>query len=284
MLVNLNDILRDAEQHAYGVGLFNTTDTDMLQAVIEAAEELNSPVIIGTAEVLLPYGELALIAPAMVAAAKRAKVPVVVHFDHGVTFERCMEALHLGFSSVMYDGSALPYEENIANTAEIVKIAHAFGATVEGEIGHVGSADSGDNDAKDLYTRVDEAKAYQDATGVDALAVSIGTAHGTYKSKPRLDFGRLAEIHAAVPVPLVLHGGSGLSDDDFKNAIAGGIRKVNIFTDLCAAGILASKECVEKTPLPLDMHTYLGMRNDKVELMKQAVKQKILLFGSAGRA
>ena len=173
MLVNLNDVLCDAEKHAYGVGLFNTTDTDMLQAVIEAAEELNSSVIIGTAEVLLPYGELALIAPAMVAAAKRAKVPVVVHFDHGTTFERCMEALHLGFTGVMYDGSALPYEENIANTAEIVKIAHAFGATVEGEIGHVGSADAGDNDAQDMYTRVDEAKAYQDATGVDALAVSI---------------------------------------------------------------------------------------------------------------
>ena len=284
MLVNLDYVLSDAQKHAYGVGLFNTTDTDMLQAVIEAAEELNSPVIIGTAEVLLPYGELSLIAPAMIAAAKRAKVPVVVHFDHGVTFERCMEALHLGFSSVMYDGSALPYEENIANTAEIVKIAHAFGATVEGEIGHVGSADSCDNDAANMYTRVDEAKAYQCATGVDALAVSIGTAHGTYKSKPCLDFGRLAEIHAAVPVPLVLHGGSGLSDDDFKNAIAGGIRKVNIFTDLCAAGILASKDSVEKTPLPLDMHTYLGMRNRKVELMKQAVKEKIMLFGSAGRA
>ena len=284
MLVNLDYVLSDAQKHAYGVGLFNTTDTDMLQAVIEAAEELNSPVIIGTAEVLLPYGELKLIAPAMIAAAKRAKVPVVVHYDHGLTFDRCMEALHLGFTSVMYDGSADPYEKNIADTAEIVKIAHAFGATVEGEIGHVGSADTCDNDAQDMYTRVDEAKAYMEATGVDALAVSIGTAHGAYKSKPKLDFGRLSDIHNAIPVPLVLHGGSGLSDDDFRRAIANGISKINIFTDLCAAGILASKQSVEKSPLPLDMNTYLGMRNLKVQMMKEAVKEKILLFGSAGRA
>ena len=283
MLVNLNDVLRKAQQEHYAVGLFNTTDTDMLEAVIAAAEELRSPVIIGTAEVLLPAGELKLIAPAIIAAAKRATVPVVVHYDHGLTFDRCMEALHLGFTSVMYDGSADPYEKNIADTAEIVKIAHAFGATVEGEIGHVGSADTCDNDAQDMYTRVDEAKAYMEATGVDALAVSIGTAHGAYKSKPKLDFGRLSDIHNAIPVPLVLHGGSGLSDDDFRRAIANGISKINIFTDLCAAGILASKQSVEKSPLPLDMNTYLGMRNLKVQMMKEAVKEKILLFGSAGR-
>ena len=284
MLVNLDYVLKDAQKNKYGVGLFNTTDTDMLEAVIAAAEELNSPVIIGTAEVLLPFGELKLIAPGMVAAAKRAKVPVVVHYDHGLTFERCMEALNLGFSSVMFDGSASPYEKNIADTKEIVKIAHAFGATVEGEIGHVGSADAGDEGALDMYTRVDEAKAYMDATGVDALAVSIGTAHGAYKSKPKLDFNRLSDIHNAIDVPLVLHGGSGLSDDDFKNAIACGISKVNIFTDLCAAGILACKESVEKETLPLDMNTYLGMRNLKVEKMKEAVKEKIMLFGSCGKA
>lgn len=284
MLVNLDSVLKDASKNKYGVGLFNTTDTDMLEAVISAAEELRSPVIIGTAEVLLPYGELKLIAPAMIAAAKRASVPVVVHYDHGLTFERCMEALNLGFSSVMFDGSASPYEKNIADTAEVVKIAHAFGATVEGEIGHVGSADTCDNEALDMYTRVDEAEAYMNATGVDALAVSIGTAHGAYKSKPKLDFDRLSDIHNALSVPLVLHGGSGLSDSDFKNAISCGISKVNIFTDLCAAGILACKECMEKTPLPLDMNTYLGMRNLKVEKMKEAVKEKMMLFGSNGRA
>ena len=164
MLVNLNTVLSDAQKNGYGVGLFNTTDTDMLEAVISVAEELRAPVIIGTAEVLLPAGELKLIAPSIIAAAKRATVPVVVHYDHGLTFERCMEALQLGFSSVMFDGSAGDYEKNIADTREIVKIAHAFGATVEGEIGHVGEANANDNAATDLYTKVEEALDYATLT------------------------------------------------------------------------------------------------------------------------
>ena len=215
MLVNLNEVLKKAQKGKYAVGLFNTTDTDMLQAVIEAAEESNSPVILGTAEVLLPYGELKLIAPSVIAAAKRAKVPVVVHYDHGLTFDRCIEVLKLGFSSIMFDGSAKPYEQNIAETREMVKIAHAFGATVEGEIGHVGEAAKEDNLLTDMYTTPEEAKAYLEATGVDALAVAIGSAHGVYKKKPMLNIERLKEISSAVKVPLVLHGGSGLSDDDF---------------------------------------------------------------------
>ncbi|MBQ9784145.1 MAG: class II fructose-bisphosphate aldolase [Clostridia bacterium] len=277
MLVNLDYVLRDAQEKKYGVGLFNTTDTDMLQAVIEAAEELCAPVIIGTAEVLLPAGELKLIAPAMIAAAKRASVPVVVHYDHGLTFERCMEALQLGFSSVMFDGSIGDYGKNIADTREIVKIAHAFGATVEGEIGHVGEANANDNDVTDLYTKVDEAMAYVAQTGVDALAVSIGTAHGAYKSKPKLDFDRLSNIHASVNVPLVLHGGSGLSEGDFRNVIACGISKVNIFTDLCLAGNRAMTDGLAVS------EAYLDIRNRKVAYIKEEVKKKMLLFGCSGR-
>ena len=284
MLVNLNEVLLDARKNQYGVGLFNTTDTDMLEAAISAAEELRSPIIIGTAEVLLPFGELKLVAPAFVEAAKRATVPVVVHYDHGVTFEKCMEALSLGFSSVMYDGSASPYEQNIADTAEVVRVAHCFGATVEGEIGHVGQAADGDDSVIDLYTQVSEAVAYQQATGVDALAVAIGTAHGAYKSKPKLDFGRLAEIREAVPVPLVLHGGSGLSDDDFRRSIAGGISKVNIFTDICRVGIAETAEALKENPPFETMMTYLNIRNRRVEAMKQEIKKKILLFGSDGKA
>ena len=278
MLVNLNAILADAQKNRYAVGLFNTTDTDMLEAVISAAEECRSPVIIGTAEVLLPNGELKLIAPSIIAAAKRATVPVVVHYDHGLTFDRCMEALQLGFSSIMFDGSAGAYEQNIADTREIVKIAHAFGATVEGEIGHVGEASSNDNAATDLYTRVDEATAYLNATGVDALAVSIGTAHGTYKSKPKLDFNRLTDLRAALPVPLVLHGGSGLSDEDFRRSIACGIAKVNIFTDLCLAGAEGFRTALA------DGKEYLEARNVKKDFIKAAVINKINLFGSAGKA
>lgn len=282
MLVNLNDVLYKAQKEHYGVGLFNTTDTDMLQAVIEAAEELRSPVIIGTAEVLLPYGELKLVAPSFIEAARRATVPVVVHYDHGVTFERCIEALKLGFSSVMFDGSADSLEENLKNTAEMVRIAHAMGATVEGEIGHVGQADTADNEAIDMYTTKEEAISFVEKTGVDALAVAIGTAHGAYKSKPRLDIERLSQIRGALDTPLVLHGGSGLSDDDFKNTIKNGIAKVNIFTDLCIAGERAMKEHAgdgEK-----GMYGYLLARNAKVEAMKQAVMEKMKLFGSVNKA
>lgn len=277
MLANLNDVLLDAQKNGYAVGLFNTTDTDMLEGVIAAAEELRSPVIIGTAEVLLYAGELKLIGPALIEAAKRATVPVVVHYDHGLTFDRCLEALKLGFTSVMFDGSAGDYEKNIADTREIVKIAHALGATVEGEIGHVGEASANDNDAKDMYTTVEEALSYSKATGVDALAVSIGTAHGAYKSKPKLDLGRLSDIRAAIDTPLVLHGGSGLSDDDFKNSIKCGIAKVNIYTDLCLAGIRAMNKGLAEGI------SYLDIRNKKVDFIKEEVKKKMLLFGSDGR-
>lgn len=278
MLVNLNDVLKKAQEGKYAVGLFNTTDSDMLQAVIDAAEELNSPVVIGTAEVLLPYGELQLIAPSIIAAAKRAKVPVVVHYDHGLTFDRCMEALKLGFSSVMFDGSVKDYETNLEETREIVKIAHSFGASVEGEIGHVGNAIDGDEDLTDMYTTPEEAKAYIEATGVDALAIAIGSAHGVYKKKPMLNIERLKEIRAVVDTPLVLHGGSGLSDDDFRNTIREGIAKINIFTDLCLAGDRAMADGNAKNI------GYLDTRNLKVQYIKEAVKEKIRLFGSEGRA
>ena len=277
MLVNLDYVLKDAQKNKYGVGLFNTTDTDMLEAAIGAAEELRSPIIIGTAEVLLPYGELKLIAPSIIAAAKRASVPVVVHYDHGLTFERCMEALKLGFTSIMFDGSAKEYSLNIKETKEIVKIAHSFGATVEGEIGHVGEASQNDNAAFDMYTKVEEATDYLNNTGVDALAIAIGTAHGAYKSKPKLDLNRLAEIRNSVDVPLVLHGGSGLSDDDFRNSIANGISKINIFTDLCTAGTNALKDGLK------DGLSYLDLRNLKVEYIKNEVKKKMILFGSNNR-
>ncbi len=282
MLVNLNDVLKKAQAGKYAVGLFNTTDTDMLQAVIEAAEELRSPVIIGTAEVLLPYGELSLIAPSIIARAKAAKVPVVVHYDHGLTYDRCVEALKLGFSSIMYDASVKDYETNIAETCKLVKLAHSFGCSVEGEIGHVGNndgaAEAGEEPNETMYTTPEEAEAYVSATGVDALAVAIGSAHGVYKKKPMLNIDRLAEIRAKIDTPLVLHGGSGLSDDDFRNTIREGIAKVNIFTDLCLAGERACADALR------DGIGYLEMRNLKVAYIKEEVKKKMRLFGSEGKA
>ena len=274
MLVNLNAVLKDAQAKGYAVGLFNTTDTDMLEGVIAAAEELRSPVIIGTAEILLPYGELKLIAPSIIAAAKRASVPVVVHYDHGLTFERCMEALQLGFSSIMFDGSTKSEEENLRETAELVKIAHALGASVEGEIGHVGNAADGDGQTSEQYTTPTEAYRFVEATGVDALAVAIGTAHGAYKTKPKLDINRLAEIRATIDTPIVLHGGSGLSDEDFRNTVKNGVAKINIFTDLCKAGEEAMKKGLEEAK------SYLAIRDMKVAEIKKAAMAKMRLFGS----
>lgn len=278
MLVNLNQVLKNAQKGGYAVGLFNTTDTDMLEGVITAAEQNNSPVIIGTAEILLPYGELSLIFPSVIERAKKASVPVVVHYDHGLTFDRCIEAIKLGASSVMFDGSALSYEENVRQTAEMVKIAHAFGVSVEGEIGHVGQASTNDGSVEDMYTTVEDAVDFVRKTNVDALAVAIGTAHGVYKQKPLLDLKRLQSIRDAVDVPLVLHGGSGLSDDDFKNTIKHGIAKVNIFTDICVAGVKAMSFACENN---LD---YLTARNTKVEYIRNETQKKMQLFGSVNRA
>lgn len=274
MLAKLNDVLLDAQKNGYAVGLFNTIDTDAIEAAISAAEEMRSPIIIGTAEVLLPYGPLQLIGPAMINAAKRATVPVVVHFDHGLTKEKCMEALELGFTSIMFDGSAGKEEDNISLTREVVRIAHQMGASVEGEIGHVGTIGEDDADEVDMYTTPEEAVNFVKNTGVDALAVAIGTAHGVYKTKPKLDIERLAQIRASLNTPLVLHGGSGLSDDDFKNTIRNGIAKINIFTDMCVAARKALKECGG---------SYLDMRAEKVNAIKQVVIEKLQLFGSAGK-
>lgn len=277
MLVNLKDVLIPAQKGGYAVGLFNTTDTDMLEGVLAAAEELRAPVIIGTAEVLLPFGELKLIAPSVRAAAERATVPVVLHYDHGLTVERCIEALDLGFTSIMFDGSAGDADANIELTRKVVEMCHSRGVTVEGEIGHVGNADvEGDQDNN--YTTPEEAKAFVEATGVDALAVAIGTAHGAYKHKPCLDLNRLAEIRSTIDTPLVLHGGSGLTDDDFRNTIKNGIAKVNIFTDLCLAGERACKRGLEENA------GYLNMRNMKVEEIKKETMKKMLVFGCNGRA
>lgn len=280
MLVNLNEILFDAQKNKYAVGLFNTTDSDALAAAISAAEEMRSPIIIGTAEVLLPYGELQLIGPAMVNMAKNASVPVAVHYDHGLSFERCMEALKIGFSSVMYDCSTDSYENNIKRVKEMADIAHSYGATIEGELGHVGDnvgsmeGDSHLEDPSQFYTDPLKAKEFVEATNIDALAIAIGTAHGTYTCKPKLDIQRLAQIRSAIDTPLVLHGGSGLSGEDFKNCIENGITKVNIFTDLYVAGKKAMIEC---------KGDYHDTRIEKVKAIKEVVMNKIMLFGSEGK-
>lgn len=282
MLVTLREVLKDAKEKKYGVGLFNTVNLEMTKGVIQAAEELRSPVIIGTAEVLLPYAELEELAYFMVPMAKKASVPVVLHFDHGVTEQRIMEALKLGYTSVMYDCSTDTYENNVKRVADMVKIAGAFGASVEAELGHVGANEGNlgkvDVDDDSIYTQPEQAKDFAKRTNVDALAVAIGTAHGAYKEKPRLDIGRLAEISRTIETPLVLHGGSGLSDDDFRNCVANGITKINIFTDI---NCIAAKAAYENYREGLGQ---TNIQNQVIEAVKQETMKKMKVFGSVNRA
>lgn len=274
MLVNMNDLLLPAKKGGYGIGFFNAVNMEMARAVIETAEELRAPVMVGTAEILLPSMELEHVAEYLIPMAKKASVPVCVHYDHGLTFERCMEALRLGFTSIMYDCSTADYKENIARVAEMVKICHAMGVTVEGELGHVG-----DNDDSDYYTDPDLAVDYVNSTGIDSLAVAVGNAHGDYKFTPKLDFQRIRIIAEKTNLPLVLHGGSGLSDDDFGIAIQKGIHKINIFTDIDKAG----KNGIEKG-LAAGAKTMMELMPYELEAMKEVVSEKLRLFGSVNKA
>lgn len=281
MLVTMNEILRDAKQGGYGVGFFNAVNAEMARAVIETAQELRAPVMVGTAEVLLPAMPLERVAEYLLPMAEKAAVPVCVHYDHGLTFDKCMQALRLGFTSIMYDCSTQDYESNAAKVAEMVRICHAMGATVEGELGHVGDNEGAGrlDDPSAYFTDPAVARDFAAKTGVDALAVAVGNAHGDYKLPPKLDFDRITAIADSTGLPLVLHGGSGLSDDDFREAVRRGICKVNIFTDLDKAG----KRGIEKG-LAAGAQAMTGLIPYEVEEMKAAVREKLILFGSVGRA
>ena len=281
MPVNMKEMLARAREGRYGIGFFNAVNVEMARAIIETAEELRAPVIVGTAEILLPAMPLERVAEYLVPMAEKASVPVAVHYDHGLTFEKCMEALKLGFSSVMYDCSTASYRENVERVAEMVRICHAMGATVEGELGHVGDNEGAGKleNPSDYYTDPAVAADFVRETGVDALAVAVGNAHGDYKFPPRLDFDRITAIREATGTPLVLHGGSGLSDDDFREAVRRGVCKINIFTDLDKAG----KAGIEKG-LQSGAASMMGLIPFEIEAMKEVVLEKIRLFGSAGRA
>lgn len=281
MLVNMNDILLPAKEEHYGVGFFNAVNVEMARAVIETAEELRSPVMIGTAEVLLPTTNLNLVADYLLPMAREASVPVAVHYDHGLTFDRCMQALRLGFSSVMFDCSTKSYEDNAEAVAEMVKICHGMGVTVEGELGHVGDNEGAGKLAKpsDYFTDPDMAVDYVKKTGIDALAIAVGNAHGDYKFPPKLDFERISVISERTGLPLVLHGGSGLSDDDFREAVKRGICKINIFTDLDKAGKNGVARGLEEGAASM-----CSLIPYEIEAMKAVVGEKIHLFGSVGKA
>lgn len=269
MLVNLSDVLIPAAQDHTCVGHFNVINLSMARAVIRAAEEAKRPVILGIEESQLVYCPMEDYASFVVSMARRAEVPVAVHFDHGHTFGKCITALKLGFTSVNFDRSEDDLETNIAKVSEMVKTAHAFGATVEAELGHTPEA----SDLKQgSFTDPDEAARYVEQTGIDALAISIGTAHGEYQEAPVLDYDRIRAIRDAVKIPLVLHGGSGLSDRAIREAIDSGISKIAIFTDLniaCYQGsIQAYNDGVHSITevIPYEEHAVYAAASEKIRL------------------
>ena len=229
-LVTMKSLLEQAKNNHKGVGAFSVGNMEMVKGAIQAAEELDTPIILQIAEVRLKHSPLALMGPMMVQAAREAKVDVAVHLDHGLTMDVVKQALELGFTSVMYDSSTYPFEENISRTKEVVELAKKYGATVEAELGLVGGSEDGSCNHGIRCTNPDDAKIFCEQTGIDALAVAIGNAHGNYPVAPNLAFDVLEEIHRQIEVPLVLHGGSGITDEDFQKAISLGIVKVNIAT------------------------------------------------------
>ena len=226
----MKDILLKAEKEGYGVGAFSVADMEMILGAVKAAEEMNLPMILQIAQVRLPFSPLDKIGPMMIAAAKNASVPVAVHFDHGLDLETIHKALDLGFTSVMIDASKLPIEENIRITKETRVLADKFGASVEAEVGQLGVSEDGTGDASKIHSDPKEVKMLYEETGVDAIALSIGNQHGFYKAAPKLNFDILDEADRLVPVPLVLHGGSGICDEDFRKCISRGITKINVAT------------------------------------------------------
>ncbi|MBQ6246101.1 MAG: class II fructose-bisphosphate aldolase [Kiritimatiellae bacterium] len=277
MLVNMKEMLADAAKGGYAVGAFNCASLESAVAAVRASEELGVPFVLQHAAVHEPYLPLAVAGPIMLQLARGAKTPVAVHLDHGASVAHCLRALAMGFTSVMFDGSALPFGENAAATAQIVKTAHELGATVEAELGSLPcnfDGTLGDYAPEDFYTRPDEAVAFAEKTGVDALAISFGTVHGLYKTAPKLSFEVVARVRDATGgLPLVMHGGSGLSDADYRAAIAAGVRKVNYYTYGALAGGRAVRDLVRREHDSLQFHEVAVAATDAIaEDVKRVMK------------
>lgn len=282
MLVSMKDILKHANENNYAVMACNSVNMEMARAVITAAAEKHSPIIIN-----LGVGQMAKLAhptemvPLIRGLAESVDIPVALNLDHGMKYEDEIAAMQRGFTSVMIDCSSLPYEENVSRVNNICSLAHAKGICVEGELGHVGQADVGDNEELDLYTNVAQARDYVNRTGIDCLAVAIGTAHGDYPKGmiPKLDFQRLAELKAELKMPLVLHGGSGAGKENIKKAVAGGINKINVCTDAFHAAEEAMKAAWAEKPKT----SYLEIMMIAEKAIKKFVSEYIDIIGSANR-
>ncbi len=280
MLVPFSEILADAHKRGYAVGAFNCLSVEHILGAMEAAEELRSPIILQIAEVQFPYAPLELMVPAFLEAAHRATVPVAVHLDHGLSLETCIKALRLGCNSVMFDGASLPFEENVAQTLLVTRAAKAVGAEVEAELGYVGDAQCSADIANDVFTSPTEARKFIELTGVDALAIAIGNLHGKYIATPKLNITRLQEINSMCNTPLVLHGGSGTSEEDFKACAHNGVAKINVATALQIAATKGVEEYLASTDKP----NYIDMKWAIVKATKESVMWHMQLFESDGKA
>ncbi len=273
-LVKMKDLLDQASEQNRAVGAFSVGNLEMIKGAIKAAEEMNTPIILQIAEVRLPHSPLSLMGPMMVEAARNAKVEIAVHLDHGKTIGVLRQALEYGFTSVMMDGSTLPFEENINKTLEAARLAKEYGATVEAELGLVGGSEDGSTDEGIRCTNPEDAKVFCEKTGVDALAVAIGNAHGNYPVAPRLAFDVLKAIDEKTDVPLVLHGGTGITPEDFRKAVGLGIRKINIAT----ASFDSLTREAEKYLKSEGRHDYFGLNEAMVQGVYENVKQHIRIF------
>lgn len=274
-LVTMKTLLEQAQAERRGVGAFSVGNMEMVKGAVQAAEELGTPIILQIAEVRLKHSPLHLMGPMMVQAAKEAEVDIAVHLDHGLTIGTVRQALELGFTSVMYDSSTHPFEENIGRTREVAELAKAYGATVEAELGLVGGSEDGSCDHGIRCTDPRDAKIFCERTGVDALAVAIGNAHGNYPVAPKLAFDVLEQIHAETEgLPLVLHGGSGITDEDFQTAIRKGIVKVNIAT----ASFNRLMERTEEYMQTEGAHNYFSQNEAMVRGTYENVKHHIEVF------
>lgn len=283
MLVTGREILEHANKNGYAVGAFNVNNMEIVQAIIQAAEETNSPVILQASQGGIKYAGVEYIAALGKVAAEKTKVPVALHLDHGTDFQQIMLCIRNGFTSVMIDGSRYPLQENIDITKKVVEVAHAVGVSVEAELGKIGGTEDDITvDERDAtFTDPAEAKLFVEETGVDSLAIAVGTAHGVYKGEPNIDFDRIKKIKELVGIPLVLHGSSGVPAESIKKAVECGINKINIDTDLRIAFTQAMKAFLKENPDNIDPRKILTPAR---EAMKEVIKEKMVLFGSSGRA
>ncbi len=291
-LVNLKELLADAEQRNYAVGAYNVFNLEMVRAVIAAAEKMRSPVILAFAQVHLPLVSFEQIAPIILAAAQKAQVPVATHLDHGRDQKLLEQAMKLGFTSVMFDGSDLPFAENIRQTKIIVEYAGTLGISVEAELGIVAGTEDGSDsqgsqgsgDSSKSYTDPDQAKVFARETGIDALAVAFGTAHGVYLEKPVLDFQRLEQIKKMTGLPLVMHGGSGLADNAYQKSIECGIRKINYYSTLGHEVANKVKVNLGKREAEQKKSYYHDIVHWAMDTIEGDVSRTMVIFGCAGKA